>query len=448
MGFIDQLATGHVLHALDEPEQGEPIETILQSVRDTLHAGQAAFVDDQATEVLGLTAGYGAGKTWALCAKALALAVANQGFQGAVLEPTAVLVRDIWQQDFERFLETFNVPYSFRASPLPEYLLHLPGGDTRILCRSFSNWQRLIGLNLAWVLVDEIDTVAQDICDRAFPKLLGRLRAGNVRQFAAASTPEGFRWLWRTFASDDSKGHAGRRLLKLRTLDNPHLPPDFVERLEANCDPRLLAAYRDGEFVNLTTGSVYDRFSRELHLRPAPPLADDPLHIGIDFNIANMTAVVCLRHNGGLHVIDEIHGAHDTDELGRRLRSRYPDRRLYGYPDASGGARSTNASQTDIQILESYGIANQSPRANPPVRDRVNAVQMLLENGKGEHRLWFDPACRNVIQSIELQCWTDKGEPDKDSGHDHACDSLGYVVWRLFNPLHARAGRGTGVRVY
>jgi hypothetical protein len=27
-------------------------------------------------------------------------------------------------------------------------------------------------------------------------------------------------------------------------------------------------------------------------------------------------------------------------------------------------------------------------------------------------------------------------------------DAIGYLVWREFNPLHAGAGRGTGVRVY
>ena len=57
---------------------------------------------------------------------------------------------------------------------------------------------------------------------------------------------------------------------------------------------------------------------------------------------------------------------------------------VYIYPDASGGNRSTNASRT--QILESYGFSNQSPKANPPIRDRVASVQALLENGKGRVR--------------------------------------------------------------
>ena len=94
-------------------------------------SSQLAFVNDQSTQIIGLSAGYGAGKTRSLCAKALALAIANQGFVGCVMEPTGPLIRDIWQNDFEQFLEQYDIPYTFRASPLPEYVLHLPGGDTK-----------------------------------------------------------------------------------------------------------------------------------------------------------------------------------------------------------------------------------------------------------------------------------------------------------------------------
>ncbi len=422
---------------------------LIERIRADLHPGQLEFVDDTTTQILGISAGYGAGKTRALCAKALMLAVANQGFIGCVMEPTGPLIRDIWQNDFEQFLEAYDIPYTFRASPLPEYMLHLPGGDTKILCRSFENWARIIGLNLAWVLADEIDTVTPSIANKAFPKILGRLRSGNVRQFGAASTPEGFRWMWNTFGSDDAKARTDRHLIKMRSVDNPHLPPDFIERLEANYDPNLLKAYLDGEFVNLTTGTVYDRFDRAKHVtNTIPNNGDEPLRIGVDFNVGNMSAVIAERLGNSLLVIDEISGAHDTDALAREIKCRYPNRRIYIYPDASGGNRSTNATQTDIQILESYGMSNQSPRSNPPVRDRVAAVQALLENGKGQVRLQISIVCKRLIECLELQCYTEKGEPDKDAGHDHMNDALGYLVWREFNPLHANAGRSTGIRLY
>jgi hypothetical protein len=421
----------------------------LNQIRNDLHPGQLAFVNNTTTEILGISAGYGAGKTRALCAKAVMMAAANQGFIGAVMEPTGPLIRDIWQNDFDNFLDQYNIPHTFRASPLPEYTLHFAGGDTKILCRSFENWSRIIGLNLAWVLADEIDTVAPSIANRAFPKILGRLRAGNVRQFAAASTPEGFRWMWNTFGSDEAKARTDRHLIRMRTIDNPHLPPDFIKRLEANYDPSLLRAYLDGEFVNLTTGQVYDRFNREKHvIAELPDFSEEALRIGVDFNVGNMSAIIAVRLNNKLLVVDEVSGAHDTDALAQEIVRRYPGRRMYAYPDASGGNRSTNATQTDIQILESYSMGNQSPRANPPVRDRVASVQALLENGKGQVRLQVAASCKRTIECLELQSYTEKGDPDKDAGFDHMNDALGYLVWREFNPLHAGAGRGTGVRVY
>ena len=449
MSILAAVAEGHVLQQLNANEELTDIDELITRIRADLHPGQLAFVDDTATQILGISAGYGAGKTRALCAKAVMLAAANQGFIGAVMEPTGPLIRDIWQTDFESFLEAYEIPYTFRASPLPEYMLHLPGGDTKILCRSFENWSRIIGLNLAWVLADEIDTVTPSIANKAFPKILGRLRSGNVRQFGAASTPEGFRWMWNTFGSDEAKARPDRHLIKMRTVDNPHLPPDFIERLEANYDPSLLRAYLDGEFVNLTTGQVYDRFDRAKHVVSELPDTDrEPLRVGVDFNVGNMSAVIAIRLGSSLLVIDEIAGAHDTDALAQEVVRRYPHRRMYAYPDASGGNRSTNASQTDVQILESYGMSNQSPRANPPVRDRVAAVQALLENGKGQVRLQVSETCKRVIECLELQCYTDKGEPDKDAGFDHMNDALGYLVWREFNPLHAGAGRSTGIRLY
>ena len=449
MSILAAAPTGSVLQQLNHGTGDVDIPAVLNRIRADLHPGQLAFVDDSNTQILGISAGYGAGKTRALCAKAVMLAAVNQGFIGAVMEPTGPLIRDIWQNDFENFLEAYEIPYTFRASPLPEYMLHLPGGDTKILCRSFENWSRIIGLNLAWVLADEIDTVTPSIANKAFPKILGRLRSGNVRQFGAASTPEGFRWMWTTFGSEQAKDRQDRKLIKMRSADNPHLPPDFIERLEANYDPNLLKAYLDGEFVNLTTGTVYDRFDRTKHVISSVPDTDrEPLRIGVDFNVGNMSAIIGVKLANNLLVIDEISGAHDTDALAQQIKARYPTRRIYIYPDASGGNRSTNATQTDIQILESYGMSNQSPRANPPVRDRVAAVQALLENGKGQVRLQVSHTCKRLIECLELQCYTEKGDPDKDAGHDHMNDALGYLIWREFNPLHAGAGRGTGVRLY
>jgi len=449
MGVLSTIPPGNVLQKLGEGNNQVDVQKLENRIKGDLHPGQLAFVEDQTTQIIGLSAGYGAGKTRALAAKSVVLALANQGFTGCVMEPTGPLVRDIWQNDFETFLEGYEIPYTFRASPLPEYVLHLPGGDTKILCRSFENWSRIIGLNLAWVLADEIDTVTPAIAAKAFPKILGRLRAGNVRQFGAASTPEGFRWMWSTFGSEEAQQRDDRKLIRMRSADNPFLPQDFIERLQANYDPSLLQAYLEGQFCNLTTGQVYDRFDRKKHVTTEiPDVSREPLRVGVDFNVGNMSAVIGVRLGENLLLIDEISGAHDTDAMAQEIQLRADGRQVYIYPDASGGNRSTNASRTDIQILESYGFSNQSPKANPPIRDRVASVQALLENGKGQVRLRVAANCKRTIECLELQSYTEAGTPDKDAGYDHMNDALGYLVYRDFSMLHARAGRGTGIRLY
>ena len=441
---------GHVLQKINQGKVGLNIDEIIEKMKGDLHAGQLEFAEDTSTEILGLCAGYGSGKTRALICKTVVLAWMNQGYTGCVMEPTGPLIRDIWIHAFNSILDEYQLPYTFRASPLPEYVLHFPGGDTRILCRSFENTSRIIGLDLAFILADEIDTVNPKTCDEAFPRILGRLRAGNVRQFAAASTPEGFRWMWKTLGSEEAQQREDRRLIKMKTVDNPHLPQDFIDRMRANYDPNLLQAYLNGEFVNLTSGQVYDRFSRDKHVfNDVIDIEEQPLRIGVDFNVTNMSAVIGIRVGNTFMVVDEISGSHDTDTLGQEIRNRYPNHIIYMYPDASGGNRSTNATRTDIQILQqSYRFSNQSPAGNPPVRDRVLSVQAMLENGRGDVRLKISSKCKKLIECLELQSYDDKQEPDKEAGYDHMNDALGYIIWRDFNPLHMGAGKSTGVRIY
>lgn len=418
----------------------------ISRVRATLLPHQLAFCEDTEHRKLGLVCGFGAGKTYGLVAKATYLAAQNVGYASALFEPVAPMLRDILERSIDDQLTEWQIPFTYRATPLPEYVLQFEEGEHVIMLRTIETWNRIRGQNLCAVGFDEGDTSPHAVVEKATRMALARLRAGNIRQFYAATTPEGYGWAYQTFKANPTPD---TRLIQARTQDNPHLPDDFIPSLMENYPANLIQSYLNGEFVNLTTGTVYDRFDRAKHvISDLPDLDGEPLRVGVDFNVGNMSAVVAIRTGNGLMVVDEIAGAHDTDALGQELRRRYPQHKVYGYPDASGGNRSTNASKTDIQILESYGIINQSPKANPPVRDRVAAVQALLENGQSKVRLHVWEGCRKLIESLELQCWTEKGEPDKASNYDHMCDALGYVVWREFNPLHARAGKGTGIRLY
>ena len=441
----------------------DDVDNLLQRIAATLNPGQLqAFEVERLSAIatsqggspnsipeIGISAGYGSGKTYCAHAVAVKMAALNQGFVGCVMEPTSDMVRRIWAPKFEAFLDSFGIPYTPRVAPYVSHTLHFPEGDSLVLGLSFENYQRIVGDDWAFGIIDEVDTAKTSIAQRAYDKVLGRIRVGNFNQLHCYSTPEGFGFHYQTFGTDAARKGKRRALLRMKTADNAHnLRPGFVDDLLNRYTKEQCRAYLEGIYQNLATGTVYDRFDRAKHVTTIKDDEDQPLRIGIDFNVGNMNAVIAIRVQNKLFFIDEIVKAHDTDALSREIRKRYPHRKIYVYPDASGAARSTNASQTDIQILESYGMSNQSPKANPPIRDRVAAVQALLENGKGEIRMQIDGCCKRLIECLELQSYTEKGEPCKEAGYDHMNDAAGYLIWREFNPMHARAGRGTGIRIY
>lgn len=449
MSLVDDIVSSSPLLAPIEEVQTyrkPSAAEVLERVQEGLLPHQVAFCEDTEHRKIGLVCGFGAGKTYGLICKSLHMAALNVGHVSALFEPIAPMLRDILQRTMDDLLEKWEIPYDFRVSPLPEYRIHFKEGSHTILLRTMETANRIRGQNLCAVGFDEADTASKSVATQAMRMALARLRSGNVQQFYAATTPEGFGWAYETFeknASDDTA------LIRAKTSDNPYLPEGFIDSLLENYPEQLIKAYLDGVFVNLNTGQVYDRFDRAKHvITELPNVDNEPLRIGIDFNVTNTNAVVGCRLGNQLLLIDEISGAHDTDALAQEIQRRFPNRRIYVYPDASGGNRSTNASRTDIQILESYGFSNQSSRSNPAVRDRVLAVQALLENSKGQVRVQISDKCKRLIECLELQSWNSKGEPDKEAGYDHLNDAFGYLVVREFSPLNARAGRGTGIRLY
>ncbi len=436
LGFVKDVQT------FERPTTSE----VLARVQDGMLPHQTKFCEDTEHRKLGLVCGFGAGKTYGLICKSVHMAALNVGHVSALFEPIAPMLRDILQRGMDELLEKWKIPFDFRASPLPEYTLHFAEGSHTILLRTMETANRIRGQNLCAVGFDEADTASKSVATQAMRMALARLRSGNVQQFYAATTPEGFGWAFDTFEKNASEDTA---LIRAKTTDNPYLPKGFVDSLLENYPDQLIKSYLEGVFVNLNTGQVYDRFDRAKHvIAELPNVENEPLRIGIDFNVTNTNAVIGVRIGDRLVVIDEVSGAHDTDALAQEIRRRYPEQRIYVYPDASGQNRHTNSSRTDIAILESYGFTNLSGKSNGFVRDRVLAVQVLLENSKGAVRVQISEKCKRLIECLELQSWNAKGEPDKEAGYDHFCDAFGYLVVREFNPLYQRAGRGTGIRLY
>ena len=97
--------------------------------------------------------------------------------------------------------------------------------------------------------------------------------------------------MWKTFGSEDALQRDDRKLIGCVPADNPHLPQDFIERLEANYDPSLLQAPCTASPSTSTPDrSTTASIDRSTPTSIIPDVSSEPLRIGVDFNTGNMSS--------------------------------------------------------------------------------------------------------------------------------------------------------------
>lgn len=200
-------------------------------------------------------------------------------------------------------------------------------------------------------------------------------------------------------------------------------------------DPRRYRQEFEASF-EAAQARVYDAFVREHNVTELKDVLHAPLLIGMDFNIAPMTAVVAQRAGDELHVVNEIVlDNSNTTEMMQELNRLYGLRKGIVHPDPSGNQRRTSApvGQTDFALIRQAGWPVYDQIRPYPVVDRINTVNAMLCNAQGRRRLLIAPNCKHLIRALE--CLTYKpGEKfvDKSTGLDHVCDALGYLIMAVF----------------
>lgn len=400
---------------------------------------QSEFLQDFDTKELALVGGYGAGKTIALCYKALLLAIKNPSAAGAILEPTETMIGRTLLPTFEPILRESGIKFQIFKSVNKRIELYFPDGTRTIWLASAENYTRLVGMSLAWVGIDEIDVIDPDIALEAWRMAASRIRAGELRQQFCVSTPEGYKFLYNYFIKDlllPENEHltTKRRLIKASTYDNPFLPDDYISGILERYPAKQAEAYLNGEFVNFNTGTVYYAYDRQVNKTDflLTTYADlMPIHIGLDFNVNNMAACVGVIDQKKAILIDEIVGEKNTESMIKEIKRRYGNGRVINvYPDSSGKNNSANADRSSIVLLEEAGFKVHYKSKNPAVTDRVNSVNAKIKNANGEIGVYINTnKCPHLVTGLEQQGYDKDGAPDKSSGIDHVLDAFGYFIY-------------------
>jgi len=214
-------------------------------------------------------------------------------------------------------------------------------------------------------------------------------------------------------------------------------------------------------FITLE-GQAYYAFEPESNVTVAtrydPGL---PIHLCFDFNRSPGIALVLQEHPVDWYPGVHANKLHDTltCAIGEVWKPRNSNTRkictrlltdwgkhtqdVFIHGDATGGAKTTAAVEgSDWDIIETmlkptfgHRYKDMVPRANPPVRVRVNSVNTRLVAASGEVGVLINPKrCPNLIRDLEGVEADSAGEviKEKNGPLTHISDAFGYYLNEYF----------------
>ena len=317
----------------------------------------------------------------------------------------------------------------------PEYIaktnetaltLSLLNGST-ISLKGAEKPDNLRGRSLDFVVLDEF----ADMRPQAWYEVLRPSLSDRIGSAVFIGTPKGRNHFYDLYGTGVD-GDDGWRSYQYTTIQGGNVAPSEIESAKADLDQRTFQQEYEAQFVNYS-GIIYYAFKREESVKRHDG-DRSVIHVGMDFNLDPMSAVLMTRKGDTLHIFDEIvmFGS-NTDEMVAELRERYGNGTIVIYPDPASRQRKTSAGgRTDLSILQNAGFEVRVRNSHAAVRDRINAVNSRLLSNDGQRRLYVDPKCKKVIESLERHTYKEgTSQPEKD-GFDHMNDALGYAVEYLF----------------
>ena len=295
--------------------------------------------------------------------------------------------------------------------------------NSKISLRSADNPDSMRGVSLDMAILDEAAFMKKETWTEVIRPALSD-KQGNA---LFITTPKGRNWIYDLHT--DAKILDDWSAFQFTTIEGGNVLPEEVEAAKRELDEKTFRQEYEATFETYS-GLIYYNFDPERNVKNTDIQITNKtlLHIGVDFNVDPMSASIATVEDGHIHIFDEIvlNGS-NTYELVEAIQQKYPDNRIWCYPDASGQARKTSSNTSDHNILRQGGFTLKVNRSNPPVADRIASVNSCLSSSAGVIKLTISPKCKQVIKSLNNQVYKEGTRiPDK-TGLDHQSDTVGYI---------------------
>lgn len=413
-------------------------------------------------EMTFVGAGVGVGKTeagtlWLM----MRAAEAPKGVLGILAANTYTQLFDSTLRKVFHNLDTWGVPHRPREIPKSHGPLNLEiwNGShwAEVLCRSMDAYENLSGIDAGYFWMDEVwqTEVA------AYNLITARMRDKRMKNRGLLTTTldDPGSWMYEEFVTKHNP-ETQLVIYAPTEINRDNLAPGYIERLQATYSAREAERMLGAKWVFLTGSTIYYAFARAInHTAEAEFDPALPVLWSHDFNIGQgkpmSSCLAQIKKGAGppkdgkptvrpeLHVFDElILDTSDTNDAAEECVARLAalgvkkngESKVYGgvrvYGDASGKAKDTRSKKTDYEILRAAGFVDQRvPDANPPIRDRHNAVNALLKNAAGDARLKIHPRCRALVKGLEtVKLRSGAQYLEEETREQHLTTALGYLV--------------------
>lgn len=396
---------------------------------------------------------FGSGKTYGLCAEALAWALEQPGIRGLVTRKTVPELRDTTEAVFTEIM-----PYDLyknceikRSGGHIERII-LPNGS-EVLFRSLDDWNKHRSLNVGFIAYDE----ANEIDEETYMGMASRVRqrdvtakakaqgAGEItrRGIWVATNPNGHDWLWKRFVSEDR--HRRTAFFTSTSFDNPYLPPEYLESLMSYPEP-WIRRYVLCQFDDFA-GQIYEDWNYDQHVIELPRESVQPgemfwmaMDPGTRVPTAGLWAWIDKKRQRIVGVAEyqeknlaAVRHAENWRKIERGMNVRW----RVADPNINTRDRGTNMMLSDQYRRLGFNF-NLGPRTH---KERIPMLAQMIATG----RFVLTKNCPQAYEQIKNYRWEDitpaaraKGADPQErplTVDDHLVDCAQYLCSRFVNPI-------------
>lgn len=397
------------------------------------------------TQIIGVFGGYGSAKSRATLQEIFLRSLNNPNGTGLLTAPTLLQLK---RTTMKTLFQEIIPPPLIRSFNKAEGELILDNGFTFYLIPS-DDEEKLRSLNAGLVHIEEASGISRSIYDQILTRM--RDHATHDKLILVCSNPD-LGWIRDVFYENikrkDTKHpeHAkyNPQIVTYiwKSVQNPHLPKDFITSISANKPDWWVKRYVDGSFDH-AEGMVYpkvaDSIVKSHHISDKWERA-----VALDHGLRNPTACLVAaidEQKGEIHIFREYYEPNRlVPEHAKHIKQMLEDQKVtagntrFMVIDPSARNKTDPINGKSVQSLyQEYGLYFQP--ANNNIEAGILKVNSYIERGK----LKIHDTCPNLIRELqnykfpelttEQQEQNLKEKPIK--ANDHAADALRYLLMRL-----------------